>query len=219
MNKIFVAILMTTAITLGATSGFAGILKTNAGLKSIEKIQIAKDGTVTIDGKEVLVSLIGAGLREKKVVLFHANVYVAELLSDEAAKFVRTEAEALNSLEQSRTIALRLNFLRTVDGTTIQKSFAEALKVNSVNLESEPIAKFLTAVSSGDEIAKGKSLTIVSQKKADKTETLYYEDGNGKVSSPLTGPEGFSKQIMSIWLGKSTDPEIEVLKQNLIKGL
>lgn len=207
------------SVCLFVTSTFAAaILQTTPGPQNIEKIQIAKEGTVSIEGQKIPVSLLGAGLREKKVMVFPVNVYVAELFANEPGKFIRTSTEALNSLEQSQTIAVRLHFLRTVDAATLEKSFKAALNANNLNPAEEPLAGFLAAISSGGEATKGQSLTIVSQKNIDKTERIFYENTSGKVSTPLLGPEGFSKKMMSIWLGVPVDKEIEALKESLVKG-
>lgn len=206
------------AVAALSSSAFAGILSTNAGSKNIEGVQIANDGTVSIENQQIPVSIVGAGLRSKRVAIVNVKVYVAELLSSDASKFVRTEADALSSLEQSRTIALRLTFVRGVDAPTVQTSFAEALKANNVNTNDGAIAQFLKAVAEGGDAVSGKTLTIVTQKNADKTEAVFYEDSNGKMTKVM-GAQGFSREIMSIWLGNPSDSGVGALKQQLIQGL
>lgn len=215
-RQIFATIL---ASTLMASSAFASILTTTAGDKSIEGVKIAKTGTVTVDGAPVAVTLIGAGLRSKKVVIVNVKVYVAELLASDAGKFVRNENDALKSLEQSQTIAIRLNFLRGVDAETVQSSFKEALQANNVNINDAAVAQFLAAVKNGGDAANGKALTIVTQKDATTgKETVSYEDTAGKVTR-TTGDAGFSSKIMSIWLGNPSDNGVANLKAQLIQGL
>ena len=82
MTKSFVTMI---AVAMLSTSAFAGILKTTAGDKAIEGVQIAKEGTVSIGGQDLPVSIIGAGLRKKKVAIMQVKVYVAELLSSDAS--------------------------------------------------------------------------------------------------------------------------------------
>lgn len=213
--KTLMVLLATAALSSTAT---AGILTTTPGSKTIESVQIASEGTVNVEGQKLPVSIIGAGLRAKKVALFNVKVYIAELLSSDASKFVRTDAGALTSLDESRTLAIRLNFLRGVDAPTVQTSFSEALKVNGINMTQPAIAQFLKAVADGGDAVSGKALTIATQKNADRTEVVYYEDSNGKVTK-ITGPEGFSRQIMAIWLGAPSDVGVANLKQQIIKGL
>jgi hypothetical protein len=218
MKKLIFAALFST--TLAASSAFAALLTTTAGDKSIEGIKIAQEGQVNIDGQQLPVSLVGAGLRAKKVVIVNVKVYVAELLSSDASKFVRDDKNdaALNSLDNSRTTALRMTFLRGVDAATVQTSFKEALQANSVNVTDASVAQFLKAVEKGGDAVNGKALTIVTQQNADKTESVYYEDSNGQVTK-INGNQGFARQLMSIWLGKSADSGVAALKAQLIKGL
>jgi hypothetical protein len=206
------------ASTLMASSAFAALLTTTPGDKVIEGIKVAKTGQVNIDNQQIPVDLIGAGLRSKKVVIVNVKVYVAELMSSDASKFVRTDADALKSLDDSRTVAIRLTFLRGVDAATVQTSFKEALQANKINVADAAISQFLKAVDAGGDAANGKPLTIVTQKNADKTESVYYEDTNGKVTK-VDGNEGFSKQLMAIWLGTPADNGVANLKAQLIKGL
>jgi hypothetical protein len=215
MTKALIALIATVTLS---SSAFAAILSTTPGSKTIEKIQVANEGTVSVEGQNLPVSIIGAGLRSKKKAMFNVKVYVAELLSSDANKFVRTSDGALNSLELSRTIALRLNFVRGVDAPTVQTSFTEALKANGVNVADQHVAQFLKAVTEGGDAVSGKALTIVSQKYADKTEAVYYEDANGKVTK-IHGNEGFSRKLMSIWLGTPSDDGVANLKAQIIQGL
>jgi hypothetical protein len=205
------------ALTVSA-SAFAGLLTTTPGSKVIEGVTVSQTGTVNVENQQLPVSIVGAGLRSKKVAIVNVKVYVAELLSSDASKFVRSDAQALASLEQSRTVAIRLNFVRGVDAPTVQSSFAEALKANSISTQEPAMAQFLAAVASGGDAISGKALTIATQKNADKTETVYYEDSNGQVTK-VTGNEGFSAKIMSIWLGTPSDSGVANLKQQLIQGL
>lgn len=214
-RTIFAAVL---ASTLMASSTFAAVLTTTPGDKVIEGIKIAQTGQVNIENQQLPVSLIGAGLRAKHVVIANVKVYVAELLSSDASKFVRTDADALKSLDDSRTIALRMTFLRGVDAATVQTSFKEALDANKVNTADAAMSQFLTAVAKGGDAVNGKTLTIVMQKNADKTESVYYEDSNAKVTK-VDGRQGFSSEIMSIWLGTPADSGVANLKVQLIKGL
>jgi hypothetical protein len=206
------------ATTLFASSSFAALLTTNAGDKSIEGVKIAKDGQVNINGQQIPVSIIGSGLRTKKVLIVNVKVYVAELLSSDASKFVRSEDQALSSLDQSRTIALRLTFLRGVDAETVQTSYKEALDANNINTSDAGVAQFLAAVKAGGDADNGKTMTIVTSKEADGSETVYYEGTKGGEPAVIKGSKGLSNKLMAIWLGQSADSGLETLKAQIIKG-
>jgi hypothetical protein len=214
---IYSNLLLSSLLTLASYSQ-ASLLKTEAGDKKIESITISKSGIVTIEGKDTTLTTLGAGLRTKKVLIANVKVYVAEIFSSEATKFVRTEAEALNSIDLSGTSAVKLNFLRSVDAEKVQVSFRDALKANNVNLTDAGVDAFLKAVSAGGEATEGKSLIIVTQKNADGTESAYYEDTTGK-STKVSGSKGLAKSILSIWLGTPSDDGVAKLKEQILKGL
>jgi hypothetical protein len=214
MTKNLITMLAVACLT---SSAFAGILTTTAGDKSIEGVQVAKDGSVSIENQSIPVSIVGAGLRSKKVAIMTVKVYVAELLSSDASKFVRTEADALASLNDSRTTVVRMNFLRGVDAASVQGAFAEGFKANGIDTTETSVAAFLKAISDSGDAVAGKALTFVVQKNADKTETVYYEDSNDKMTK-VSGTEGFAKKVMSLWLGSTTDAGVQKMKEQIIKG-
>lgn len=211
------------AVAMLSVSAFAGIVTTTKPSETqIEGFTVAKEATVTLNNQEVPVSIVGAGLRIKKVAIVNVKVYVAEVLASDASKVVRTEADVLNTLDQSRTMAVRLSFVRTVGASDVQASYREALSRNKK--ESEPLSadlsEFLTAVDNGGDATSGKTLTIVIQKNADLTETLTYEDSNGKLNT-IQGTAGFGKRVMAIWLGNTDGDKgnLSDLKKSIIKGL
>lgn len=216
MNRSLATLVMTS---LFATSAFAGLVTTTkASGKSVEGVSVAQEANVNLNNQAIPVSVIGAGLRTKKVLIAKVKVYVAELLSSDASKFVRADGKALASLEESRTIALRMTFLRDVEAEKVQTSFKEALATNQVNTNDAAVSQFLAAVSNGGEAKSGKSLVIVTQKNADGSESVSYEDTNGKVTT-VAGTKGLSAKIMSIWLGKPSDDGVANLKAQIIQGL
>lgn len=199
------------------TTATAGILVMDpANSRKIEDVTVAQSATVTLENQAIQVSTLGAGVRSKKVLIANVKVYVAQVLSSDASKFVRTQEGALNSLSDSRTTVIALTFLRTVDAPTVQTSFKDALKANKVELSDAAVAGFLSAVENGGEATEGKTLVIALQKNADGSETVSYEDTNGKVTA-LKGL-GLTQKIMSIWLGVPADSGIQKLKDALING-
>jgi hypothetical protein len=211
-------IALAAAIAMTSTASAALMTTTADSGKKIEGVSIASEATVNLDNQQIPVSIIGAGLRAKKVALVNVKVYVAELMSSDASLFVRNDAEALASLDRSRTIGYRLNFVRDVDAETVQKSFKEALEVNEVDVNEASVAQFLAAVKAGGDAVAGKSLTVVARKNADHSETLVWEDSNGHVTA-VNGPAGFAKKIFVICLGKGADKGIDALRKDLVKGL
>jgi hypothetical protein len=216
MKNTIVALAAVVAMTSTAS---AALLTTTADSgKKIENVSIASEAVINLENQQIPVSIIGAGLRSKKVALVNVKVYVAELMSSDSSLFVRNEADALASLDHSRTIGYRLNFVRDVDAETVQKSFKEALEVNQVDVTEPAVAQFLAAVKAGGNAVSGKSLTVVARKNADHSETLVWEDSNG-VMTKVNGPAGFAKKIFVICLGKGADKGIDALRKSLVQGL
>lgn len=207
-----------TASLFFALTSEASILKTEASGKTVESIQIAKNGYVTMKGDTTNVSLVGAGLRRKKVAILKVKIYVAELLASDASKFVRDNEKALESLNQSQTIAIRLNFVYSVDGATVRQAFADALKSNNINTTEAAIAKTLQVIAQAGEFKTGESITFVAQKENSDRETLYFENPRGVVTE-INGSKGFSKNFFALWLGKPADEQTAELKNQLVKGL
>lgn len=216
MKNLFAILLATTVM---ASSAHASLLETTKNSnKTIEGVQIASEANVNVDKQQLPVSIVGAALRAKTVLIMKVKVYVIELLSSDASSFVRSEADALNSLDKSRTIAMRMSFLRTLDAATMQQSFTESLNANGVNPNEPAIAQLLTTVKNGGDANSGDTMTVVMQKNADKSETVYFENPKHQVAA-IKGPEGFAHKVMSIWLGVTTDSGLETAKQQLIQGL
>lgn len=211
------SVLLSLVVALAAVTVNASILTTTPGKNDIAGVNVAKEATLNVNNQALPLELIGAGLRNKKVLFANVKVYVAELFSSDAAKFVRTESDALTSLDSSRTIAMQLNFVRTVEADKVQTSFRESFEANKIDMNEPSIAAFLKAAKAGGEAVDGKALLIASTKNADGTETIYYETTSGQVTT-VAATAGTTKKIMSIWLGRSADDNLAKLKGDLISG-
>lgn len=197
-------------------SSNASVLSKEGGSQTIEGIQVSKTAILDVNNQKIGMDLIGAGLRGKKVLFTQVKVYVAELFSSDASQFIRTKKDALTSLDKSRATAIRLTFLRSVDAETVQTSFRDALDANAIDTESKQMSTFLNAVNNGGEAVNGQSMIIATQKNADKTETVFYEDTQGHINT-IQGPEGFAQEIMAIWLGQAADPGISELQNQILQ--
>lgn len=193
----------------------AGILTKELGTNEIAGVQLGKSASVKLNNTNLNLSSIGAGLRQKKVLISNVKVYVAELYSTEPNKVIKNEGQILNSLEASSTIAMQLTFLRTVEAEKVQVSFRDALVANNVNLEDPAIAGLLSNVVKGGDAKEKGTLTFVVNKNTDGTETLYYETTEGVVTS-VTGAQ-LSKKVFSMWIGEPADDGLQKLKEEILK--
>lgn len=193
----------------------AGILTKEVGTNSIAGIPLGKSALVKINNVNLNLSLIGAGLRQKKVLISNVKVYLAELYSAEPNKIVKSSEQILNSLEASSTIAMQLTFLRSVEAEKVQVSFRDALVANNVNLDEPAIATLLSNVVKGGDAKDKGTLTFVVNKNTDGSETLYYETTEGIISS-VTGSQ-LSKKVFSMWVGEPADDGLKKLKEEILK--
>lgn len=210
MRKTFATI----ATLLFAFSANASTLTTEGTGNLVEKIQLP--ATAQVATPEISLKSVGAGLRDKKVVLVNVKVYVGQLFVSNLETFKKTDNEALNSLNDQKAAAIQLHFLRDVDSENVRNSFKDALKNNSVNLEDASVKAFLNAVVAGGEAQKGKVMTVLTYKNDDGTETVVFENTAGK-STEVKGPAGLMKNIFSIWLGKPSDDGVKKLKSAILK--
>src|SRR5690349_16073817 len=100
----------------------AAVLELQAGTKNLEGVNIPTTATLKVEDRETALTTVGAGLRTKKIGFATIKVYVAELLVSAPADFKRTDADALNSTDSMKALALQLTFLRDVDADKIYSS-------------------------------------------------------------------------------------------------
>ncbi|MBS1971251.1 MAG: chalcone isomerase family protein [Bdellovibrionales bacterium] len=210
------ALIALTAILSLGLSANAALLKLDPGQKSNNGVTISTGGTATIDGKDFQLTTVGSGLRSKKVLVANVKVYVAQLLVSNPNSFVRKDADALKSLEDSQTVAMQLSFLRSVEADKVKVSFRDAFDANNVDINNPAIKQLLAAVEKGGDATANGTLTFVANKHSDGTETLIYEDTAGKQVT-VKGDKGLTHDVFSMWLGNPADDGIAALKKSLLQ--
>lgn len=162
---------------------------------------------------EAKMDLLGAGIRSKTILVASVKVYVLQLFADNKAAFSR-DANALNSLDSSSRVALKIDMLRTVSADSLSTSLKDAVEANGYPVDGE-IGNLLSLMSKSAEATSGKSLALLMVKKDGKT-NVYYEDTKGVMQS-FVGSADLSKKILSIWLGTPADDGLAALKTTLLK--
>jgi hypothetical protein len=193
----------------------AGVLSVTPGAKEIEKVKVSTEAKAKVGDRSYILKVVGAGLRYKKIALFKADVYVGELMMDAPEKFVRTIEGALGSLAQQKAVAIRMSFLRDVEGKKVSSSFEDGLEENKVSLDSANVKAFLEAVKGGGESKKGTTLVVLGEKLAGGKEAVSWEDANGKLTT-ISGDAGLVKTIFSIWLGEIDDSGLESWREETL---
>lgn len=203
------------------SSASAALLSVTNGTRKLDEVPIASTATVTIDGAVAPIEFVTAGIRKKKVVVFNAKVYVAQLFVDSKAKYARLPAGAdlakdqtsLQSLGSGR-VALRLDFLRELTAEKVVSSFEEALRANNLSPADAPgLAKVLEAVKKNGNVTAGDSIAIVGVNGADKDRLLL--ENNRGVSAAIDGDAKLVDHFFSIWFGTPADSGLRDLKEEL----
>jgi hypothetical protein len=207
-------ILLSSLVFIFALGAQAALLTTEGAGEKIEKAQMAKAATATLQDQKIALTAAGAGLRSKKVVFVNVKVYAGQLFVSDIGQFKYSESEALASLKNQKAVAIQMHFLRSVDADNVQKSFKEALKANGVNPDNTEVKQFLDAVAQGGEAAEGKTLTVLGASLKEGSETIAYETTSGKVTE-IAGRPGLIQDIFSIWLGKPADDGVAALKKSI----
>lgn len=205
-NLFLAAVILSFALVSNAS-----ILTQEPGKSDLKGVKIADKGSIAFDRQSVPLDLVGAGVRSK----FMFSVYVGQLYSSDLSTFVRKDDKALESLDKGRTLVMSLTFVRDVSANDVQKGFRDALLKNDVNLNDAAISQFLAAVKNGGDADDGKSFVIATNKLADGSEVLVYEDTKGQLTT-IPAPTGTSKSIFSIWMGEPVDGGVESLKSDII---
>lgn len=215
--RLLLCLLNLSFVTLLAFSAQgAPVLITSGFDQNIEGVKIAKTATFTLGTYTQTLSLVGAGLRAKKIVFVPIRVYVGQLFVQDPATFKKSESDALGSLQSQKAVAMHMTFLHEVDAQKFLGSFKDGFKANKVDQDDPAIKKFLDLIAQGGDAKKESSLAVIGYKKEDKTETIVYQNTKGEITE-VTGPEGFREKVFSLWLGKSDDSGVLAFKRELLK--
>ena len=198
-----------------ASVSFADLLTKEHSGKDLAGVQLSKAASAKVDQYNVNLTQMGAGLRSKKILVLNVKVYTAELFVSDSQAVIKTEADVLATVANSKTAAMQLTFLRNVEAEKVQVSFREALVANKVDINSPEIQKLFGMMIAGGEAKDKKTMTFLANKNADGTDTLYFEDTNGNVGSAVGA--GLGKSIFSMWLGTPADDGLKKLKEDILK--
>ena len=221
----FVSAFTLVSLAVGSSpigSASAALLTLTKSAQKLDEVSLATAATATIDGAAVPLEFVSAGIRKKKVVVFNAKVYVAQLFVDSKSKFLKLPAGAdvakdqtsLNAIGTLSKVALRLEFLRELSAEKIVNSFDEALKANNLSPQSDPgLGKILDAVKRNGNVSSGDAISIVGINGTDK-DRLLIENDRG-VSATIEGDAKLVDHFFSIWFGVPADGGLRELKEDL----
>ncbi|MBN8537229.1 MAG: chalcone isomerase family protein [Deltaproteobacteria bacterium] len=202
------------SLMLTVSSSNAELLTKEFSGKEMYGVKLSKSASAKVDQLNVDLVQVGAGLRTKKVLVANIKVYTAELFVSEPLAVVKSDADILETVSKVRAAAVQLTFLRSVEAEKVQVSFREALVANEVDINSPEINQLFSFLAAGGEAKEKKTMTFLTIKNADGTETLSFEDTNGSVG--MVKGNNLSKSIFSMWLGIPADDGLIKLKAELL---
>ncbi|MEQ1666434.1 MAG: hypothetical protein ABL927_13780 [Bdellovibrionales bacterium] len=210
--KILIAVLF--ALNLSSVAGAKNLLLRQSNV-SIESILISPKAVSRIENHSVKVTLLGAGLYSKNFLFYSTVKYVAQLFGSEPERFIRTENDALHSLNQMSDVSIQLTFLSEITAHDLELEFVKALEKNGYDVSSPDLNAFLKSVKQSNNITPHRSITITSRHLSNGSELVAYEDSHN-ISDLIVGSAGFTNALMSIWLGAPADQSMQELKSALI---
>jgi hypothetical protein len=200
----------------GTVSNAKPAVCANSADCSINGVALSGSVTAKVEGRASQLKLVGAGLRQKTIVVVPVNVYVVQFYANDPSKISRTSDGILASLDTQQTVAMTLTFRRDVNASQIQDAFQEGFDANGVDTTSNQVATLLDyALKSG--VAKtGQVMTFVGEYFADGTTAVTFESAQGNAMT-IKGDKNFVRQVMSLWLGTTADSGLESAKKDILR--
>ena len=196
--------------TLGA-SEFGAKSKT-----TVKDVVLSDSIRADIGGKSVELKRITSGLRQKKVALFWASVYVGQVFTNAPVDF--TSIEKLNaSLNAGLPVVVTMTFVRDVPIDKIVDGYKEVFTANGVKIDSEPYAKFLDAVKTSGDIKDKQTYYFTFAKSASGKNQMNFWT-NGKERFALNDASAAQiKDFFGMWFGKAVDSGLEQLQEQFLE--
>jgi hypothetical protein len=188
----------------------------------INNLKVSAGGTVSVNGVDVALETITAGLRKKYLIPFlGTDVYDATIMGNNPEAYVKSNKgnEALDSMASTQdVVVVELLFVHYVTADQIYVGFTDALKANNVDQTTAEMSQFLSDVKNGGDAQVGQTMTFMIVKNADGTETLTYENPTSQLTT-VTGAAGLGKNILAMWMGNISvnDKGLQELKAQLVK--
>lgn len=190
-------------------------------VKGVQLSDTAKVETKTITKKgesyiQSDVRRVTRGLRQKKVALFWASVYVAQVFTNAKADFSSID-KLRESLLSGVPVVVTMTFLRDVGIDKIVEGYQDVFKANAVNTEEAPFKGFLEAVKASGDV-KDKQVfefSFISDAAA-KFEFKFKTGDKAPYVAKLLSKDQL-EAFFKMWLGKPVDSGLEQLQEQLLK--
>ena len=201
---------------VASSSVFGGILESKWADRTIEGVKLAKEVSFQGAGKTFVLKPYASGIRKKKVALFWAKVYVAQIFTPEGAATPPTSVgSAYETLTQQPLVALTMTFLRDVPAGRQRDAFEDALQANGIDTNAEAITPLFAMVEKAGDTKDTLTNTFVFERRSDATEWVHLENGRSELQS-IRFEKGMLSKILSIWFGKPADSGMERLQRQFL---
>ncbi len=162
--------------------------------------------TVIVEGEQLVLN--GAGVREKKILIIEADIYVAGLyLKDKTS-----DAQAI--IDADETMMLRLKIVSgLLSSEKFKKSTIEGFK-ESTGGNTAPIQREIDMFTQAFETEVNKGDVVDIQYVKDKG-VLVYKNNKSEPEVIITGLP-IKKALFGIWLGHRTEAKLQALAASLL---
>ena len=181
----------------------------------VKEVALVESATTDVAGKPVVLKRVTQGLRQKKIALFWASVYVEQIFTNQKADFTSVD-QLRESLAKGIPTVVAMTFVRDVGIDKIVDGFKETFAKNAIKVEVTPYSKFLEAVKKSGDVK-------------DKQTYFFAFSGDEKkvkISFQTAGKEQFVMEdadtvtlnnFLKMWLGTAADSGLEQLQGQLLK--
>jgi hypothetical protein len=160
--------------------------------------------------------LIGTGTAVKKMGLAKAKLFVVQMYAERPIFFIRNETVAINSIDKIGLTAIRMTFLRNIDGPTVNESITDYLRTNITEQEHSmymhDISSIVTGIGVSDAVISGQHIDIVAYK-----HNLVLQNTKGVVTNVASNNNNLTNKVFSMFIGNTTDAESLSLKRQLLQ--
>lgn len=170
------------------------------------------------EGPAIPMTLIGSGLRKKKVLFINFRVYTARFLvsAREADGFDRAPDRALESLDRIPAVAMHLTFERSVSADQLTDGVTAAMNANGYDVNGDADLQSLSrAMRSMGAIPTGAVGILAAVSVDAATDLVVYQAPSGTVAS-IRGRSGLKRALMSAWFGTPADGGLRVLRDEIL---
>jgi hypothetical protein len=185
-----------------------------ASAEKLNDVTLSDSAKVEVGGKTIELKRVTAGLRQKKVAIIWASVYVGQFFTN--GKIDRSSVSALReSLLGNLPVVMSMTFVRSVGIDKIVDAYQEVFSENGIKSDAEPFAKFLAGVKASGDVNDKQTYWFWFSKNGDQEQMSFQT--NGKEYFSLTnGGAGTLKNFLSMWLAKPADSGLEKLQDQFI---